>query len=93
MMAVPNETKDRIINIRATGGEIELIDQAARAAHKSRSDFMLEAATRAAEDALFDRSIFSMPAEEWETYLATIASPPEPTTALRELLRARAPWE
>ena len=45
-MAVPNETKDRIINIRATSREVELIDQAARAAHKSRSDFMLEAATQ-----------------------------------------------
>jgi uncharacterized protein (DUF1778 family) len=92
-MAIPNETKDRIINIRATSGEVDLIDKAARVVHKSRSDFMLEAATLAAEDALSDRSIFSMPAEEWETYLATIASPPEPTPALRELLRADAPWE
>lgn len=92
-MTSANQTKDRIINIRATGREIDLIDRAARSARKSRSDFMLEAATHAAEDAIFDKSVFTMPAEEWDAYLDAIASPPEPTQALRNLLRERASWE
>jgi uncharacterized protein (DUF1778 family) len=92
-MALPNETKDRNINIRISSRQIDLIDRAASLQHKSRSDFVLEAATRMAEDVVFDSNVFTMPAEEWERYIATIASPPAPTAALRKLLQEPSPWE
>jgi uncharacterized protein (DUF1778 family) len=93
IMVVANETKNRSINIRASGSQLTLIDRAAHSLKKSRSDFMLEAATRTAEDVVLDRSVFTLPADEWETYIAAIASPPAPTVALRKLLRESAPWE
>ena len=92
-MAFPNETKDRIINIRASSREIDLIDRAAVARHKSRSDFMLEAATRAADEVMYEGNVFTIPADEWDAYLESIASPPEPTRALRDLLHDTPPWE
>ncbi len=88
-----NDTKDRNINIRASGNQVQLIDRAAALRRTSRSDFMLDAATRMAEDVLLDSSVFTMPADEWDAYLATIESPPAPTAALRSLLRKPAPWD
>jgi uncharacterized protein (DUF1778 family) len=42
---------------------------------------------------LIDRSVFTLPADEWDAYIATIESPPAPTAALRRLLHESAPWE
>ena len=54
---------------------------------------MLEVATRTAEEVVLDRSVFTLPADEWDAYIATIESPPAPTAALRRLLHESAPWE
>ena len=43
------------ISIRAKAGQRDLIDQAARCQGRSRSDFMIDAARRAAEKALLDK--------------------------------------
>jgi len=91
-MALPT-TKDRNINIRASSQQMRLIDRAAAMKGTSRSEFMLEAATREAEDLIFDGNVLTMPAAEWDDYIASIASPPAPTAALRNLLAERAPWE
>lgn len=92
-MATGNTIKDTSITIRATKQDIDLIDRAARTMKKTRSDFMLEAATRTAEDVMFNTTIFSLPTEEWDEYITTINSPPAPTAALRRLLHDPAPWE
>lgn len=92
-MAAKNATKDTSINIRATRQDIDLIDRAARTVKKTRSDFMLEAATRTAEDVMFNTTIYSLSADEWNEYIAAIDSPPAPTAALRRLVREPAPWE
>ncbi|GEB90109.1 type II toxin-antitoxin system TacA family antitoxin [Zymomonas mobilis] len=44
--------KREALNIRVKPEERDLIDRAAKAQRKSRTDFMLEAACRAAEEAL-----------------------------------------
>lgn len=92
-MVMINETKTQTINIRTTGTELSLIDRAAQSLKKSRSDFMIEAATRKAEDVILDRSVFTLPAEEWDAYIATIETPSAPTQALRRLMQEPAPWE
>ncbi len=92
-MVLPHETKSRNINIRASSRQMSVIDRAAALKGTTRSDFMLDAATRAAEDAILDLSIFTLPADEWDAYVASIESPPAPTAALRKLLGEPAPWE
>jgi uncharacterized protein (DUF1778 family) len=87
------EANGRTISIRASSRQIGLIDRAAALKGISRSEFMLEAATQVAEDAVHDSSVFSMPPDEWDAYIATLASPPGPTESLRNLLREPAPWE
>lgn len=92
-MVAANETRDRSINIRVSSRIIDLIDRAASLQHKSRSDFMVEAAARTAEDVLLDGNVFTLAGEEWDEYVATIANPPEPTENLRAFLREPAPWD
>ena len=48
------------INIRAKVGQRDLIDQEASRLGCSRSDFMLEAACREAEDVLLDQAFFTV---------------------------------
>lgn len=81
------------ISIRAKAGQRDLIDQAADRLGRSRSDFMLEAACRRAEDVLLDQTYFALDAEKMAAFQAMLDSPPAPTDRLRRLLNAPTPWE
>lgn len=79
--------RDTPINIRATAQQRDLIDRAARALGKSRTDFVLETACHAAEDVLLDQSRFVLSDEGFDELLSMLDNPPEPTQALRDLMR------
>ena len=81
------------ISIRAKAGQRDLIDQAADRLGRSRSDFMLEAACRRAEDVLLDHTYFALDAKSFAAFQAMLDKPPAPTDRLRRTLKARAPWE
>jgi uncharacterized protein (DUF1778 family) len=81
------------INIRVKPAERQLIDEAAAAQGKSRSDFMLEAARRAAEDALLDRTLLRVDRRTFDKFVALLDGPPQPNERLRKLLQTPAPWE
>ena len=81
------------ISIRAKAGQRDLIDQAAERLGRSRSDFMLEAACRQAEDVLLDQTYFALDTEKMAAFQALLDSPPAPTDRLRRLLTAPAPWD
>jgi uncharacterized protein (DUF1778 family) len=80
------------VNIRIRPAERELIDQAAELQGKSRSDFMLEASRRAAEETLLDRTLFRVDAATYERFVAMLDGPPKPTEKLRKLMQSKAPW-
>ena len=81
------------ISIRAKAGQRDLIDQAADRLGRSRSDFMLEAACRQAEDVLLDQTYFALDAEKMAAFQAMLDNPPAPSDRLRRLLNAPAPWD
>lgn len=90
-----NRTVERtgMINIRVKPGDRDLIDQAAAAQGKSRTDFMLEAARHAAEDALLDRTLLRVDAATYARFVELLDAPPRPNEGLRKLLLQKAPWE
>ena len=59
-MSTASSTKPRrdTLNLRIPTVERNLIDRAAQSAGKTRTDFILEAARRAAEETLLDRGFF-----------------------------------
>jgi uncharacterized protein (DUF1778 family) len=88
-----NRIRSLPISIRANRRHRDLIDRAARVLGKSRSEFMLEAACREAEDVLFDQRDFRLGPEAFERFAALLDRPPPPTDALRRLLVRIASWE
>jgi len=89
------ETQNRAvpINLRARSSQRNLIDKAAAMSNKNRSDFMLEAACRAAENVLLDQRLFMVDESTLRAFEASIEAPVKDNPALRRLLKTRAPWE
>ena len=81
------------INIRAKVRQRDLIDQAAERLGRSRSDFMLEAACRQAEDVLLDQAFFTVDTTTFEKINELLNRPLPPTDKLRRLLKTKAPWD
>ncbi len=81
------------INIRAKVRQRDLIDQAAEKLGRSRSDFMLDAACRKAEDILLDQAFFSVDAGVFAKFRAMVDRPLPPSDRLRRLLKTKAPWD
>lgn len=88
-----NATEAVSINIRAKARQRDLIDQASRRLGRSRSEFMLEAACREAEDVLLDQAFFAVDADAFARFQALLDTPLPPTDKLRRLLKTPAPWE
>lgn len=85
--------KRQSLNLRIKPEERGLIDRAAKTLGKNRTDFMLDAACRAAEDALLDRANFTISPKAYAEFLARLDAPPQPNERLLRTMRTPAPWE
>jgi uncharacterized protein (DUF1778 family) len=81
------------INLRATQKQKALIDRAAEALGRSRSDFMLDTACREAEAVLLDRRFFVLSEDDFRKFTAMLDRPPKDNARLRRLLQTKAPWD
>ncbi|HXO72610.1 MAG TPA: DUF1778 domain-containing protein [Bradyrhizobium sp.] len=88
----PVPTRDSL-NLRIKPELRALIDRAAQLAGKNRTDFVLDAARRAAEDALLDRTVFSVSPKAYAEFLKRLDAPPQPNDRLRRTMRTAAPWD
>jgi uncharacterized protein (DUF1778 family) len=79
--------------LRIKPEERDLIDMAAKAKGKNRTDFILEAARNAAEETLLDRTIFSVSPEAYAEFVALLDAPPQPNERLRKTMQTPAPWD
>jgi uncharacterized protein (DUF1778 family) len=85
--------KREALNLRIQPRVRELIDRAAELAGKNRTDFVLDAARRAAEDTLLDRTVFTVSPKAYRQFLARLDAPPKPNKRLLKSMRTPAPWE
>jgi uncharacterized protein (DUF1778 family) len=94
-MVATSEQRSRreTLNLRIRPEERGLIDLAARALGKNRTDFILEAARRSAEETLLDRAIILIGPEAYAEFLARLDAPPQPNERLRHTLQTPAPWD
>jgi uncharacterized protein (DUF1778 family) len=70
-----------------------LIDRAARMVGKTRTDFVLDAARHAAEDALLERTVFTVSPKAYAEFVKKLDVPPRPNKRLRKALQTPAPWK
>ena len=82
-----------LVNVRVSADDRDLITRAAVALGKNRSEFMLDAARQAAQDALLDRTLFRLDSDRFEAFTALLDAPPTPNDKLKRLLSTPAPWE
>lgn len=81
------------LNLRIKPEDRSLIDRAAQLLGKSRTDFLLEAGRRAAEDALLDRILFNVDPATYAAFVKRIDAPAAPSEKLRRTMKTKAPWE
>jgi len=85
--------KRETLNLRVKPSDRSLIDRAAEVTGKTRTDFILNATRRAAEEALMDQTHFVVSEEVYVEFLARLDAPPAPNDSLIKTMNTPAPWE
>lgn len=84
--------KDQPLSMRLPESDVAIIDRAAGLRGRSRTDFVREAAVRAAEAVLMENLPIRMTAEGFAAFIEAISASGEPLTEMVELLRRSPPW-
>lgn len=93
-MATPTsnaESQVKPVNLRIRTDIRSLIDSAARLQGKTRSDFMIDASRRAAEEALLDQTLLRVDQATYDRFVAVLDQPSS-GPGIERLMNAPAPW-
>ncbi len=85
--------KDHPLSMRLPSADLAIIDRAAGLRGRSRTDFMRDAAVRAAEDVLMEAALVRMTPRDFAAFSAAIAAPAVAVPEMVALLRRPTPWE
>ena len=80
------EKRSEKLDLRLTVAAKRALQDAAKAANRSVSDFVLESALARAEETLPDRRRFGLNAEQWRKFLKALDAPTTPAPRLAKLL-------
>jgi uncharacterized protein (DUF1778 family) len=69
-----------------------LLEQAAKARHKTVSEFVLDQSLTAAEETLADRRLFLLNDEQWAEFNRLLDAPPQDNPGLRKLAAVKPRW-
>ncbi len=92
-MATTAERKEHPISMRLAEADIAMIDRAAGLRGRSRTDFVRDAAVRAAEDVLMENRLIRMSPDGFAEFMAALSSPAVPVPEMVALAQRPAPWE
>jgi uncharacterized protein (DUF1778 family) len=79
--------------MRLPDSDLAIIDRAARLRGRSRTDFVREAAVRAAEETLMEAGLVRMSKEGFAELLTILSKRAVPVAPMVEILKRPAPWE
>lgn len=85
--------KEHPLSMRLPESDIAIIDRAASLRGRSRTDFVRDAAVRAAEEVLMETSPVRMSAAGFKAFMAALSAPATPVPEIVGVLRRAAPWE
>lgn len=92
-MAATVERKEYPISMRLPEADVAMIDRAASLRGRSRTDFVREAAVRAAEEVVMEQGLIRMSPEGFADFMGVLSRPAAPVPEMVELARRPAPWE
>lgn len=82
-----------VLSVRVSRDERALLEAAAEHARTNLSDFVRRRAIEAAETDLLNRSVVTIPAEDWEKFEAWVDAPAKDIPALRKLSATTPAWQ
>ena len=85
--------KEHPLSMRLPETDIAIIDRAATLRGRSRTDFVREAAVRAAEDVLMETMPIRMSPAGFKAFVEVLSQPARPVPEMIELFQRTAPWE
>ena len=92
-MTLATSNRDSSISLRMRGDQKAIIDRAAEVTGTSRTEFMLRASVREAQDALLDQRVFMLDAQEYDEFVAALDAPAKENVALQKLMQLKPRWE
>ncbi|MGH6948954.1 MAG: DUF1778 domain-containing protein [Kiloniellales bacterium] len=92
-MARTTKRQDYPLSMRLPEVDIAVIDRAARLRGRSRTDFVRDAAVRAAEEVLMESTLVRMSPLGFGAFMTALSGPATAVPELVELLERPAPWE
>lgn len=92
-MVSAGERKEYPISMRLPEADVAMIDRAAGLRGRSRTDFVREAAVRAAEEVVMEQGLIRMSAEGFSQFMDVLARPAAPVPEMVKDLKRPAPWE
>ena len=92
-MAMTPESRSERVDLRMTPDAKRTLMQAASAANKTLTEFLLDSGLHAAFETLADRRTFVLDDERWQAFVAELDRPPADNPRLRQLLNRKPAWE
>ncbi|WP_114391273.1 DUF1778 domain-containing protein [Notoacmeibacter marinus] len=92
-MATKPDRKEYPISMRLPEADVAMIDRAAGMRGRSRTDFVRDAAVRAAEDVLMDSHLIRMSPDGFAEFMAIVSETAAPIPEMVEVANRPAPWE
>ena len=92
-MTAAVERKEYPISMRLPEADVAMIDRAARLRGRSRTDFVRDAAVRAAEEVVMENRLIRMTPEGFAGFMEILSRPGAPVPEMVELAKRPAPWE
>lgn len=90
-MASTAKRKEHPLSMRLPETDIAMIDRAADLRGRSRTDFVREAAVRAAEEVIMESTLVRMSPEGFDAFMAAITAPAAAVPEMVDLLKRKAP--
>ena len=85
-------TRSARLGLRATPEQEAVLRRAADVAHKSLTDFILDAACQAAEQTLLDQRLFMVSGSQYQALLDMLDRPESDNSGLADLFSRRPVW-
>lgn len=92
-MASTAERKEYPISMRLPEADVAMIDRAASLRGRSRTDFVRDAAVRAAEEVVMESRLIRMSPEGFAHFMAALSGPSTSVPEMVELTKRPSPWE
>ncbi len=90
---VKRTAKSSRLGLRTTPEQEIILRRAAEVCHKTMTEFILDSACHAADEALLNQRLFTVSGSRYENFIKLLDRPAEDNIGLQYLFSKPAPWD